>query len=68
MFYGLIFLIIGGFGTIYSFRLLLRHERREKWLTYLFSSLLLFLWGFFSLSPLRNDILHLLNRTFLGDS
>jgi hypothetical protein len=68
MVYDLVFLVVGGFGAVYSIVLLLRQERREKWLAYLFSSLLLFFWGLFSLSPVRNDILHLLNRTILGDS
>ena len=68
MVYDWIFLIVGGFGALYSLRLLLRHERREKWTTYLFSSLLLFLWGLFSLSPARSAILKALNRTFLGSS
>lgn len=68
MVYDVVFLIVGGFGAVYSIVLLLKHERREKWLTYLFSSLLLFFWGLFSLSPVRDDILHLLNRTFLGNS
>ncbi len=68
MVYDWIFLIVGGFGAVYSARLLFRHERREKWATYLFSSLLLFLWGLFSLSPARSAILKALNRTFLGSS
>ncbi len=68
MFYDWIFLFVGGFGAVYSIRLLLRQERREKWVAYLFSSLLLFFWGLFSLSPARNEILRLLNRTFLGNS
>ena len=68
MVYDWVFLLVGGFGALYSVRLLLRHERREKWATYLFSSLLLFLWGLFSLSPARTGILKALNRTFLGSS
>ena len=68
MVYDWVFLIVGGFGALYSIRLLLRHERREKWAAYLFSSLLLFLWGLFSLSPARTGILKALNRTFLGNS
>jgi hypothetical protein len=68
MVYDWIFLIVGGFGAVYSVRLLLRHERREKWVAYLFSSLLLFFWGLFSLSPARTGILRILNRTFLGNS
>ncbi|MCL4485675.1 MAG: hypothetical protein M1537_04950 [Nitrospirae bacterium] len=68
MVYDWIFLIVGGFGAVYSIRLLLRHERREKWAAYLFSSLLLFFWGLFSLSPARSGILRMLNHTFLGNS
>lgn len=68
MFYDWVFLAVGGFGTAYSILLLSRHERREKWMAYLFSSLLLFLWGLFSLSPVRHDILRLLNQTVLGNS
>ncbi|MHB1284947.1 MAG: hypothetical protein ACYCYP_00065 [Leptospirales bacterium] len=66
MFYGILFVLIGLFGTIYSFRLLSKGERREKWLAYLFSSGLLLLWGVVALTPLRLLVVRWLHDVVIG--
>ncbi len=68
MVYGLLFVVIGAFGTLYSFRLLARGERREKWLTYLLSSAMLLAWGTLALSPLRTALVRWLHGVVFGDS
>ncbi|MHB8421968.1 MAG: hypothetical protein ACYC9S_08690 [Leptospirales bacterium] len=66
MFYGILFVLIGAFGTIYSFRLLSRGELREKWLAYLLSSLLLLIWGIVALTPLRISLVRWLHDVVIG--
>ena len=64
--YGCLFLLLGLFGTIHSIRLLGRGERRERWLAYLFSSALLFVWGIVALTPLRFYVVRWLHDTLIG--
>ncbi len=66
MFYGLLFVMTGSFGTLYSVTLLLRRERREKWLAYLLSSAMLLLWGGLYLSPLRPRLIQWLHTLLIG--
>lgn len=66
MFYGILFVLIGSFGTIYSFRLLSSGERREKWLAYLLSSALLLVWGVVVLTPLRMVVVRWLHDVVIG--
>jgi hypothetical protein len=66
VFYGLLFVVVGSFGTLYSVVLLLRRERREKWLAYILSSAMLLLWGAVSLSPLRPELIKWLHSILIG--
>ncbi len=66
MLYGILFVLIGSFGTIYSFRLLFGGERREKWLAYLLSSALLLIWGVVALTPLRALVVRWLHDVVIG--
>ncbi len=64
--YGGLFFLLGLFGTIHSIRLLGRGERREKWLAYLFSSVLLVAWGIVALTPLRFYVVRWLHDALIG--
>lgn len=66
VFYGFLFVMVGTFGTLYSVVLLLRRERREKWLAYILSSAMLLLWGAVSLSPLRPKLIEWLHSILIG--
>lgn len=66
VFYGFLFVVVGSFGTLYSVVLLLRRERREKWLAYILSSAMLLLWGAVSLSPLRVKLIEWLHSILIG--
>jgi hypothetical protein len=64
--YGALFLLLGMFGTMHSIRLLGRGERREKWVAYLFSSVLLLVWGIAVLTPIHLYVVRWLHDALIG--